>query len=100
MSHLRKDLHEAAQIVQRHSLKEQTRHAKLYIRKVKGSPLVVGDRVLLANRGVPGKRKVADRWESTPYEVMSVKPELNVYRVKAYPDRQRESRSQESSALC
>lgn len=82
VSHLRKDLHEAAQIVQRHSLKEQTRHAKLYNRKVKGSPLVVGDRVLLANRGVPGKRKVADRWESTPYEVMSVKPELNVYRVK------------------
>lgn len=80
--HLRKDLHEATQTVQKHSLKEQTRHAKLYDCKVKGSPIIVGDRVLLANRGVPGKRKVADRWESTPYEVMSVKPELNVYRVK------------------
>lgn len=82
MSRLKKDLHEAAQIVQRNSLREQTRHAKLYNRKVKGSPLVVGDRVLIANRGVPGKRKVADKWESTPYEVMSVKPDINVYRVK------------------
>ncbi|KAK0137580.1 Retrovirus-related Pol polyprotein from transposon 412 [Merluccius polli] len=80
VSHLKKDLHEAAQIVQRNSLKEQTRHAKLYNRKVKGSPLVVGDRVLIANRGVPGK--VADKWESTPYEVISVRPELNVCRVK------------------
>ncbi|XP_047209004.1 uncharacterized protein LOC124860071 [Girardinichthys multiradiatus] len=68
VSHLKKDLHEAARI--------------LYNRKVRGSPLVVGDRVLIANRGVPGKRKVADKWESTPYEVMSVKPDINVYRVK------------------
>lgn len=59
VSHLKKDLHEAAQIVQRNSLKEQTRHTKLYNRKAKGSPLVVGDRVLITNRGVPGKRKVA-----------------------------------------
>ena len=92
MSHLKKDLREAAQIVQRNSLKEQTRHAKLYNRKVKGSPLVVGDRVLIANRGVPGKRKVADKWESTPYEVMSVKPEINVYRVRdSLTGRERES---------
>ena len=82
VSHLRKDLHEATQIVQRNSLKEQTRHAELYNRRVKGSPLVIGDRVLVANRGVPGKRKVADKWDSTPYEVMSVKPDINVYRVK------------------
>lgn len=81
MSNLKKDLHKAAQIVQRNSLRERTRHANLYNPRVKGSPLVVGDRVLIANRGVPGKRKVADRWESTPYEVMFVKPDINVYRV-------------------
>ncbi|XP_043953759.1 uncharacterized protein LOC122820426 [Gambusia affinis] len=82
VSHLKKDLHEAAQIVQKNSLKEQTRHANLYNRKFKGSPLVIGDRVLIANRGVPGKRKIADKWESTPYEVISVKPDINVYKVK------------------
>lgn len=85
--------------MQRNSPKEQTRHAKLYNRKVKGSPLVVGDRVLIANRGVPVKRKVADKWESTPYEVISVRPELNIYRVKdCLTDR--ESRPQKSTALC
>lgn len=38
--------------------------------------------MLIANRGVLGKRKVADKWESKPYEVISVRPELNVYGVK------------------
>lgn len=82
VTQLKRDLSEAAQIVQKNTLREQTRHAKLYNRKVKGSPLAVGDRVLLANRGEKGKRKIADKWESTPYEVMSVRPAINVYRVK------------------
>lgn len=38
--------------------------------------------MLIGNRGVPGKCKVADKWESTSYEVISVKPEISVYRVK------------------
>ena len=38
--------------------------------------------MLIANRGVPGKRKVADKWESTPSEVISVRPDINVCRVK------------------
>lgn len=82
VSHLKRDLSEAAEVAQRHSTAEQARHAKLYDRKVKGSPLTVGDRVLLANRGERGKRKVADKWESIPYEVMSVRSVINVYRVK------------------
>lgn len=61
---------------------EEARHAKLYDRKVKGSPLTVGDRVLLANRGERGKRKVAEKWESDPYEVLSVRSAINFYRVK------------------
>ncbi|XP_052459431.1 retrovirus-related Pol polyprotein from transposon 412 [Carassius gibelio] len=82
VSHLKRDLSEAAEVAQRHSSAEQARHAKLYDRKVKGSPLIVGDRVLLANRGERGKRKVADKWESIPYEVLSVRSAINVYRVK------------------
>lgn len=46
---LRRDLSTAAEIARKHSLKEQDHHAILYNRKVRGSPLVVGDRVLLAN---------------------------------------------------
>lgn len=81
VSKLRKDLREAAHIAQMHTLKEQERHGRLYNRKVKGCPLTVGDRVLVANRGEKGRRKVADKWESSPYEVMVVYPEINVYRI-------------------
>ncbi|XP_035984622.1 uncharacterized protein LOC118558239 [Fundulus heteroclitus] len=82
VDHLRRDLSEAAQIARQHAHDEQNRHAKIYNRKVKGSPLAVGDRVLLANRGEKGKKKVADRWDSTPFDVVSVKPEIHVYRIR------------------
>ncbi|XP_048019552.1 uncharacterized protein LOC125250815 [Megalobrama amblycephala] len=82
VSALRRDLSTAAEIARKHSLKEQNRHAILYNRKVRGSPLAVGDRVLLANRGEKGMRKVADKWDSVLYEVQSVRPEINVYRIK------------------
>ncbi len=82
VSKLRKDLREAAHIARMHTLKEQERHGRLYNRKVKGCPLTVGDRVLVANRGERGRRKVADKWESSPYEVVVVYPEINVYRIR------------------
>lgn len=73
VSRLRCDLGEAAKIAQKHSSIEQARHARIYNQKVKGSPLIIGDRFLLVNRGERGKRKIADKWESSPYEVMSVR---------------------------
>lgn len=82
VSRLRKDLLHASQIAQNHAFHEQTRHARLYNRKVKGSPLVVGDRVLLANRGERGKRKLADKWDSIPYDVVSVRSGINVYWIR------------------
>ncbi|RXN38043.1 Retrovirus-related Pol polyprotein from transposon 412 [Labeo rohita] len=82
VSRLKCDLGEAAKIAQKHSSTEQARHARIYNRKVKGSPLTVGDRVLLANRGERGKRKIADKWESNLYEVMSVRSPINVYRIR------------------
>ncbi|KAJ8385115.1 hypothetical protein AAFF_G00192560 [Aldrovandia affinis] len=80
--HLKRDLSEAAQVAQKNAIGEQDRHAKIYNRKVRGMPLAVGDRVLLANRGERGKRKVADRWDSTPFDVVSVRSTINVYRIK------------------
>ncbi len=79
---LRRDLSTAAEIARKHSLKEQNHHAILYNQKVRGTPLAVGDRVLLANRGVKGMKKDADKWDSILYEVQSVRPEINVYRIK------------------
>lgn len=43
-------LKEAVVIAQDHAAKEQSRHAQLYNRQVKGSKIEIGDRVLLANR--------------------------------------------------
>lgn len=82
VQHLRKDFSEAAQIAQTNAIREQDRHAKLYDRKVRGLPLGVGDRVLLANRGERGRRKLADRWNPTPFDVVSVRSDINVYRIR------------------
>ena len=50
-------LKEATVIAQDHAAKEQNRHAQLYNRKVKGSKIEIGDRVLLANRKERGKKR-------------------------------------------
>lgn len=57
------------------------RHAELYNRRVKGSAIEVGDRVLIANRTKRGKRKVADRWESTVYTVVDKNTDTHTYRI-------------------
>lgn len=61
VAHLKRDLSEAARVAGQNSRIAQTRQAKNYDRKAKGAPLLVGDRVLLANRGERGKRKIADK---------------------------------------
>ncbi|KAG1930478.1 retrotransposable element [Pimephales promelas] len=93
---LKRDLSAAGEMARRHSPKEQNRRAVLCDRKVGGSSLQVGDRVLLANRGEKGKRKVSDEWDSVLYEVQSVRPEINVYRIK---DVQTELRHQQQQTL-
>ena len=49
---------------------------------LKESPLTIGDRVLVANRGERGRRKLADKWESTMYEIVAANPDINVYKIK------------------
>lgn len=79
---LANDLKEAMVIAQDHAVKEQKRHAQLYNRKVKGTNIDIGDRVLLANRKERGKKKLADRWESTVYTVVDMNPETHTYRIR------------------
>lgn len=69
-------------IAQDHATKEQTRHAQLYNRKVKGSTINIGDRVLLAKRKDRGKKKLADRWESIIYTVVGVNQQTHTYRIR------------------
>ncbi|KAI4881791.1 hypothetical protein NFI96_002236, partial [Prochilodus magdalenae] len=75
-------LQEASEIAQRHALREQKRQARVYNKRVKGTYLNVGDRVLVANKGERGKRKLADRWEPTVYTVVARNPQTHTYKLQ------------------
>uniref|UniRef100_A0A673LHN9 Integrase catalytic domain-containing protein n=1 Tax=Sinocyclocheilus rhinocerous TaxID=307959 RepID=A0A673LHN9_9TELE len=75
-------LHEAAEIAQRHSEKEQRKQAKGYNKKVRGTCLDIGDRVLVANKGERGKRKLADKWDPVVYTVVDRNLQTHTYKLK------------------
>uniref|UniRef100_A0A3B4ZFA4 Gypsy retrotransposon integrase-like protein 1 n=1 Tax=Stegastes partitus TaxID=144197 RepID=A0A3B4ZFA4_9TELE len=75
-------LNEAARIAQTHALKEQDKQAKGYNKKVKGTHLNVGDRVLIANKGEKGKKKLADKWDPTVYTVKDRNLQTHTYRLE------------------
>ncbi|XP_055366431.1 uncharacterized protein LOC129604370 [Betta splendens] len=87
---LRKELKEAMDIAQATASKQLKRHTDLYNKKVRGAPVEVGDRVLLANKGERGKRKLADRWSKTVYIVMDKNEESHTFRIQdATTDREK-----------
>lgn len=74
-------LHEAASIAQKHTAKEQQKQAEGYNRRVRGTHLNLGDRVLIANKGERGKRKLADKWDPKVYTVKDRNLQTNVYKL-------------------
>ncbi|CAI5693109.1 unnamed protein product [Oreochromis niloticus] len=79
---LREDVKEAMVIARARAAQEKHRHSQLYNRRVKCSRIEVGDRVLVANRKERGKKKVADRWESTVYTVIDVNHDTHTFRIR------------------
>lgn len=79
---LEKDLREAMLITQEHAKRQQAKQAEYYDRKGKGHSLELGDRVLLANKGERGKKKLADRWEKVVYVVVGKRGALNTYQIR------------------
>ncbi|CAI5678467.1 unnamed protein product [Oreochromis niloticus] len=79
---LREDVKEAMVITRARAAQEKRRHSQLYNRRVKGSRIEVGDRVLVANRKERGKKKVADRWESPHYTVIDVNPDTHTFKIR------------------
>ena len=62
--------------------------------QVRHSTLHEGDRVLVKNVGLRGKRKLADRWERTPYIVKShPNPDNPVYEAQSENTRARKTRT-------
>ncbi|KAK7878779.1 hypothetical protein WMY93_030939 [Mugilogobius chulae] len=78
MSHL----HEAARIAQKHSIKEQDKQAEGYNKKIKGTHLNIGDRVLIANKGERGKKKLADKWSPTVYTIKDKNSQNHTYKLE------------------
>lgn len=72
----------AMEIAQKHSSAEQQHQAQQYDKRVKGTYLSVGDRVLVANKGERGKRKLADKWEDAVYTVIGANPNIHVYKIQ------------------
>lgn len=79
---LGKDLREATILAQAQINKQQAKQAKVYNRKMKGFSVEVGDRILLANKGERGKKKLADRWEDAVYVVVSKNDDLHTYSIR------------------
>ena len=75
-------LHEAANIAQQRTIKEQAKQSQGYNKKAKGTHLNRGDRVLVANKGERGKRKLADKWEATVYTIVDRDPRTHVYKLE------------------
>ena len=72
-------LKEAMSVAQRHTDKQQRRQGREYDKRVKGIGLSMGDRVLIANKGERGRRKLADKWNPEIFTVTSVNPQTHTY---------------------
>ena len=76
------DLQTAMLLAQKNSEVERRHQAEQYDKKTKGMALSMGDRVLVANKGGRGKRKLADKWEPEVYTVVAAKPQCHIYRIR------------------
>ncbi|XP_071802528.1 uncharacterized protein [Asterias amurensis] len=64
----------------------QSKQKRLYDRGSSIAPLRLGDRVLIQNKNLIGTCKLADRWESQPYIVISKHKDLPVYSLRSLGD--------------
>lgn len=84
---LRKRLQFAYKVASKEAEKSAARNKAGYDLKVREATLDIGDRVLVRLVGLRGKQKLADKWEKSPYIVVS-KPINNipVYKVQKESD--------------
>ena len=76
------DLCTAMLVAQENSAVEQKHQTDQYNKRTKGVPLTLGDQVLVANKGIRGKRKLSDKWEPVVSTVVDSKPALHIYRIR------------------
>ena len=84
---LKQQLEWARQQAELCSRRQINRHKKIKDRRVKGSTLQVGDRVLVRVTSHAGKHKIQDRWNIEPYEVVGQPYKgIPVYKVQQVGD--------------
>lgn len=76
------DLRLAMLRAQENSTMEQKHQSDQYNKRTRGLPLSLGDQVLVASKGIRGKRKLSDKWDPVVYTVVASKPTLHIYRVR------------------
>ena len=90
MTDLKKWLEFAYKAVSKEADRQGRRHKTVYDLRVRESQLQPGDRVLVQNVGMRGKRKIANRWEKDVYLVVDQPNKgIPVYLLKREHDRGR-----------
>lgn len=80
---LKERLETSYNLAQQNVKQSQEKQKDFYDRKVRGATLKAGDRILVKIVSFTGKHKIADKWESEPYLVLSQpNPDIPVYRVQ------------------
>ena len=71
VQNLKKQLENAFQKANAFCERESVRSKQHFDKTVRCSKLLAGDLVLVRHKGFTSKHKIADKWESEPYEVVS-----------------------------
>ncbi len=66
----------------RSDILEKRRGNRQKFKKVRGTCLDIKDRVLIANKGERGKRKLADKWDPAVYSVVDRNLQTHTYKLK------------------
>ena len=79
---VREDLEAAYEAANTAADRARSKQKASYDKKCKGNEFQVGDKVLVANKNLRGRRKIADRWEEHPYTVIAKSADQPVYTVR------------------
>ena len=83
ISNLRTQLKKAYELAEVNSRNTQAEQKRLYNRRIRGTFLEIGDRVLVRNVGLKGTNKISDKRSEQVYFVVSQSnPDIPVYEVK------------------
>ena len=82
VARLRHAIEEAHRLAEVNAEAARKKQKAQHDRRVRSAKFTVGDRVLVANKGVRGRHKIVDRWEEIPYVVVRQIPGSLVYVVR------------------